>query len=177
MLNADRADAWLNLGTLDARLGDQDGAKAGYERAIRLQPSFMPTYVNLADLYRAQGRDADAERTLRAALAREPATADVRHALGLTLVREKRLPDAIVELAKAATLAPDVPRYAYAYALALDRTGEHARALAVLAEAQRRFTGDREILEALVQLSLAAGDAEAAAGWNAKLRTLAGGAK
>jgi tetratricopeptide (TPR) repeat protein len=176
-LNADRADACLNLGALDARLGDQDGAQASYERAIRLQPSFMPAYVNLADLYREQGRDADAERTLRAALARVPDAADVRHTLGLTLVREKRMPDAIGEFARAATLAPDVPRYAYAYALALDRTGEHARALAVLADAQRRFTGDREILEALVQFSLAAGDAEAAVGWREKLRALAGGAK
>src|SRR5947208_1582348 len=64
-----------------------------------------------------------------------------------------------------------------AYALGLDATGERAKALSVLADAQRRFTGEREILEALVQLSLAAGDADASARWAQKLRDLDGGAR
>src|SRR5439155_608904 len=76
-LNADRADAWLNLGALAARLGGEGRAEEAYRRAVRLQPSFMPPYVNLADLYRAQGRDPEGERVLREALAREPGAADV----------------------------------------------------------------------------------------------------
>ena len=176
-LNADRADAWLNLGALAARLGDEGRAEEAYRRAVRLQPSFMPPYVNLADLYRAQGRDPDGERVLREALAREPGAADVHHALGLLLVRGGRRQDALVELGRAAELAPDVPRYAYAYALGLDATGERVKALGILADAQRRFTGEREILEALVQLSLAAGDADASARWARKLRDLDGGAR
>src|SRR5437762_2877558 len=175
--HADRADAWLNLGALAARLGDGGRAEEAYRRAIRLQPSFMPPYVNLADLYRAQGRDPEGERVLREALAREPGAADVHHALGLLLVRGGRRQDALAELGRAAELAPDVPRYAYAYALGLDATGERAKALSVLADAQRRFTGEREILEALVQLSLAAGDADASARWAQKLRDLDGGAR
>ena len=137
----------------------------------------MPPYVNLADLYRAQGHDPEGERVLREALAREPGAADVHHALGLLLVRGGRRQDALAELGRAAELAPDVPRYAYAYALGLDATGERAKALSVLADAQRRFTGEREILEALVQLSLAAGDADASARWAQKLRDLDGGAR
>jgi tetratricopeptide (TPR) repeat protein len=176
-LNADRADAWLNLGALEARLGNAAQAEAAYQRAIRLQPSFMPSYMNLADLYRAQGREGDAERVLREALAREPNTAEVHHALGLLLVRRKQMKDAVRELARAAELAPDAPRYPYVYALALDRLGQRAKALAVLAKAQQRFTGDRDILGALVELSLQAGDREAAVRWAQKLRALDGGAQ
>jgi Flp pilus assembly protein TadD len=174
--NADRAEAWLNLGALEARLGRFDRAEAAYERAIQLQPAFMPAYVNLADLYRGQGREEDSERVLREALARQPEVAEVHHALGLLLVRRKRMPEALGELATAAKLEREVPRYTYVHAIALDSTGQHAQARAVLAEAQARFPGDRDILAALVQLSLQAGDRGAAARWAEKLRELDDGA-
>ena len=166
--NADRAEAWLNLGALEARLGNLAAAETDYQRAIRLQPSFIPPYVNLADLYRQQGRDADGERVLRQA----PDGADVHHALGLLLVRQERIDAAIGELAKAAEQDPESPRYAYVYAIALESVGQRRRALAVLERAQQRFTGDRDILVALVQFSLQAGDREAAARWAQQLRAL-----
>ncbi len=171
-LNADRADAWLNLGALEVRLGSPERAEAAYERAIGLQPSFMPAYVNLADLYREQGREEVGERILRQALARQPEVAEVHHALGLLLVRQKRMPEALTELATAARLGREVPRFAYVHAIALNSTGQHAKALALLGEAQRRFPGERNILVALVQLSRQAGNGEAAARWAEKLRDL-----
>lgn len=175
-LNADRADSWLNLGALEAQVGNAGQAEAAYRHAMRLQPSFMPPYINLADLYRAQGREAEGEAVLREAIAREPATADPHHALGLLLVRRKQMAEALVELGKAAALAPEAPRYTYVYALGLERAGQRAKALAVLAKAQGRFTGDRDILGALVELSLQAGDRAAAVRWVQKLQALSGGA-
>jgi hypothetical protein len=53
---------------------------------------------------------------------------DVYHALGLSWVRQQRLRDAIPELAKAAQLRPDVPRYAYVYGVALHEAGQVQRA-------------------------------------------------
>lgn len=170
--NADRADAWVNLGALEARLGNLPAAEAAYQRAVRLQPSFVPAYVNLADVYRAQTRDADGERVLRTALEGAPDNADVHQALGLLLVRQRRLSDAVPVLAKAAELDPDNPHYAYVYAIALDSAGQPAKALAVLETAQRRFTGDREILSALVDFSTRAGGQEVAARWAEKLKQL-----
>ena len=166
--NADRAEAWLNAGALEARLGDPARAEANYQRAIRMQPAFIPPYVNLADLYREQGRDRDGERVLRQA----PDGADVHHALGLLLVRQKRTAEAVGELAKATEERPESPRYAYVYAVALNSVGEHGKALARLEQAQQRFTADRDILSALAQFSAQAGDREAAARWVQKLRDL-----
>src|SRR5262245_35719095 len=122
----------------------------------------MPAHVNLADLYREEGRDADGERVLRRALALEPASADAHHALGLLLVRQKRSTEALAELAKAAERDPERARFAYVYAVALDGFGQPAEALRVLQEAQRRFTGDRDILAALAHLTAKSGDLDAA---------------
>jgi predicted CXXCH cytochrome family protein len=172
--NADRAEAWLNLGALDARLGGLAPAEAAYQRAIRMQPLFIPPYVNLADLYRQQGRDADGERILRQALTMHPPNGDVHHALGLLLVRQKRMPEAVSELATATEQSPENARYAYVYGVALDSIGQHDTARAVLAQAHERFTGDRDILSALLQFSVQADDQEAAAKWAQALRQLQG---
>jgi Flp pilus assembly protein TadD len=82
--------------------------------------------------------------------------------LGLTLVRQGRTPAAIAELARAAALAPEIPRYAYVYGIALNSAGEVDRARGVLDDAYRRHPGDQSLLTALVTLSRDAGDLEAA---------------
>jgi predicted CXXCH cytochrome family protein len=170
--NADRAEAWLNLGALDVRLGDLAPAEAAYQRAIRMQPLFIPPYVNLADVYRQQGREAEGERLLREALTMHPPNGDVHHALGLLLVREKRMPEALSKLAKAAEQSPENARYAYVYGVALDSVGQRGAALAFLEQAHQRFTGDRDILAALSQFSAQGGDRAAATRWEQKLRDL-----
>ncbi len=174
-LNADRADSWLNLGALDVRLGNPTAAEAAYQRAIRVQPDFMPSYVNLADLYRGLQRDADGEHTLRQALARQANSADVHHSLGLLLIRQKHNAEALAELGRAAELAPDVSNYAYVYAVALDGMGQPAQALRVLEQTHQRFTGDRNVLSALMQFAAKAGDNEGAARWGQELQNLDGG--
>jgi predicted CXXCH cytochrome family protein len=167
--NADRAEAHVNLGSLDARLGNMQAAESAYRTALRLQASFIPAYINLADLYRQQGREDSVIQTLREALRVDPGNGAAHHALGLSLVRQQRLRDAIPELAQAAQLRPDLPRYAYVYGVALHETGQVPRALQVLTEAQARHPGDRDILVALVEYSRQAGDRQGAIAWARKL--------
>jgi tetratricopeptide (TPR) repeat protein len=167
--NADRAESYLNLGALDARLGNFKDAEAAYRVAIEKQPAFIPAYINLADLYREQGWEEGVELTLREALKVDPNNGDVQYALGLSLVRRKRLHDAIPALAKAAQQRPDLPRYAYAYAVALHEAGNVTAALQALAKAHERHAADRDILVALAEYSREAGDHKAAAAWARKL--------
>src|SRR4030095_2013593 len=70
--NADRAEARVSLGTFLAQRGGAARAEGELQSATRLEPSSIPAYVNLADVYRAQGRDADGERVLRDGLAGAP---------------------------------------------------------------------------------------------------------
>jgi Flp pilus assembly protein TadD len=129
---------------------------------LRLGPWFVPTYVNFADLHRQTQRDDEAERVLRAGLAQVGDSAELSHALGLTLVRQGRNSDAIAELSRAAKLAPESPRYAYVYGIALHSMGEVERARIVLEGAHRRHPGDQRLLMALVTMSRDAGDLELA---------------
>ncbi len=63
--NADRADARVNLGTFLAERGEGTSAEDQLKSALKIDSMFLPAYVNLADLYRAQERDADGEQLLR----------------------------------------------------------------------------------------------------------------
>jgi Flp pilus assembly protein TadD len=122
----------------------------------------VPAYVNLADLYRQTQRDDEAERVLRTGLAQVGDSAELSHVLGLTLIRQGRTSGAIIELARAAELAPEFPRYAYVYGIALHSAGEVERARGVLDDAYRRHPDNRSLLTGLVTLSRDAGDFQAA---------------
>jgi tetratricopeptide (TPR) repeat protein len=151
-VTAERPESQLSLGLLAVAVGDPGKAEQAYRRALGLDTAFVPAYVNLADLYRKLGREKDGEATLRAGIGAAPQDAALPHALGLLLVRDKRLSEALPMLALAAELAPGQPRYAFVYALALEGAGENEKALAVLRAAGERHPGDREIREAMRRL-------------------------
>jgi Flp pilus assembly protein TadD len=157
--NADRPESHVNLGLLYMAQQRPVDAEAALRMALELDPRFAPAAVNLADLYRASGRDPDGDRVLRAALAQDRPSAAAHHALGLLLVRQKRLPEAIAELEAAARLAPESARYGYVYAVALYDTGRPQQAQAALAQVLARHPHDRPTLSALVGYALERGDA------------------
>ena len=172
LANADRPESHLNLGLLALQLGQPADAERSFETAIRLAPWFVPGYVNLADVYRMQGRDADGERVLRKALtvADRP---EVHHALGLLLVRQRRTREALAELERAVAGSPDDVRYAYVLGVALHSTGQTKRGLEVLRRAHERRPVDRDVLVALITISRDAGDLAAARAYATALVELA----
>jgi len=151
-VNAERPESHLNLGLIAIAMGDAQKAEQEYRTALRLEPSFTPAYVNLADLYRQLGQDAAGEKLLHEGIAAASDNADLHYALGLLLVRQKRLDEALVSLRKATTLAEDNPRYIYVYALALEGAGQTQEALTVLTQANQRHPGNPEIMAALEKL-------------------------
>jgi len=152
-LASDRAESHVNLGALAAESGDLERAEREYRAAIKLSPRFPGSYLNLADVFRQEARDPDAERILRSGLERVPKDPNLLAALGLALVREKRVGEALEPLGEAASLAPDEARHAYVYAIALSSLQQNDRALAVLAGAHARHPGDRDVLQALATIS------------------------
>lgn len=152
----------LDLGNLRLRQGRVAEAVAAYERAIRLDPRFAAAYINLADAWRQQEREPEAEKLLRQGLAVMPRDAELHHALGLVLVRRHENDAALGEFIEAARLAPDNARYAYIQAIALHAAGKRTEALAVLRAANRRHPDDLDVLGALISISREAGDRRAA---------------
>ena len=160
--DSDWPSANASLGNLRMRQGRPEETIAAYERALSLDPHFAGAYVNLADAYRQQVREADGEKVLRRGLALLPRAPDLHHALGLLLVRKGDKAAALKELSAAARLAPDDSRYAYVHAIGLHSTGQRGAALAALRAANARHPYDLDILGALVSLSREAGDAKGA---------------
>ncbi|MEO8482218.1 MAG: tetratricopeptide repeat protein [Acidobacteriota bacterium] len=147
--NADRPEAQTNLGQALLQRGQLDEAQSTLTEAIRLDRTFVPAYVNLSDVYRVRHDETAAERVLREALAVDPRAAVVHHALGLALVRQHRVADALPSLARAMALEPANPRYVYVYAVALHDDGRVAVALNVLRAAAAKWPSDRAIAEAI----------------------------
>jgi len=147
--NADRPEALTSLGALNVERGALDEATTLFRQSIALDPTFIQASVNLADVYRARGNEAEAERILREALTRNPDAAAVHHALGLSLIRQGRTPDALAALGNARRLAPENPRFAFVHAVALHDMGKPVAAISSLKEALSRHPYDRDMLAAL----------------------------
>ncbi len=79
------------------------------------------------------------------AVAMAPDMALLRHSRGLLLVRANRHDAALEDLRLAARLQPEVARFSYVYAVALNSMGDPAAALEVLQEAAALHPGDADI--------------------------------
>jgi tetratricopeptide (TPR) repeat protein len=170
--NADRPEGRANLGNLHATQGRIDEAMAAYRSALALDPTFTQAAINLADLQRGLGAEGDAEKTLRETLQRDPRSAPARFALGLSLVRQKRTAEALQELAGAAKLAPDNPRFAYVHAVALNDAGRPAEARRELEALLKRQPYNRDALLALTLFERDAGNGPRALGYARRLAEL-----
>jgi Tfp pilus assembly protein PilF len=162
----------VNLATFYAERGNTAQAESELTAALRLDPFFIPAYVNLADVYRLQSRDVDGERILRQALTRIPNNAVLHHSLGLALVRLKRTDEALAQFARAAALDPENARFAYVYAVALHSSGRVKAAIAQLESALATHPDDPDVLAALVSYHEKRGDASKARRYSDQLRAL-----
>ncbi len=149
MAMADMPSAQVTLGGLQEDLGQRDLAERSYETALRIDPYFVPARTNLARLYDAMRRVADAERVLRAGLGRAPGNGELHYSLGLLLAEDKRIAEAAEELGDAVRLMPRRARVLYNYGLTLQQMGRRHAAEAALLRAYELDTGDSQIVYAL----------------------------
>lgn len=170
--NFDRPEGHMNVGNLAAARGDSETAIAQYRQAITIDPLFTAAYVNLADVYRATGKEVDAQVILRQGIKADPRSAVLHHTLGLALTRQKARDVALQEFKTAVQLAPADARFAYVYAVALNDSGKTADALSVLNTSLKVNPHDVNLLTALVYFSQQAGNGAAARGYLAQLRDL-----
>ena len=138
------------LARLEVLLGRTQDAERGFERALEIDPTFLPALVDLADLRRTQGREEEAGGLLRKALEVDPGSGAANVALGLHLVRLRRYEDALAPLAKAVDASDAEPRFVYIYAVAQHTLGRRDAALATLRQGIERWPWDFDLLTTLV---------------------------
>jgi Flp pilus assembly protein TadD len=171
--SAERPEAHLNLGIIYAESGAVPRSEAEYRTAIRLQPDFVPAYVNLADLFRALGREDDAAAALADGLTAVPDDPSLLHALGLQRVRQQRSAEALPLLQRAAESRPENSRFAYVYAVALHSSGRPDEAITIMKKALERAPYDPDLLSGLAAFSRDAGRLDDARDYAARLAAVA----
>jgi tetratricopeptide (TPR) repeat protein len=148
LANADHPSAHVSLALLEANRRNLAAAERELRTAIRIGPYYVPAYVNLADVYRVLGRDAEGEALLREALALLPGEAALHHTLGLVYARQQRWDEALTELSLAVEAAENV-RFAFVYGIALNSAGRSAEAVELLRASLDGAPWDRDLLMGL----------------------------
>lgn len=87
--------AWTLLGRLRRAAGDEDGAIEAYARALEINADHRTALLELANLYIARNRAADAIPLLQRTLRNDPRDARARFALAVALVGVDRAADAL----------------------------------------------------------------------------------
>jgi predicted CXXCH cytochrome family protein len=120
LLNADRAFALVNLAGVYLATGEFNEAEASYLQAIKIEPYFANSYVNLADLYRHLGNEAAAFNVLKQGSLAQPTSAAIPYSTGLSLLRQKQAQLAVDYFSQATELEPSNAHYWYVYGLSLE---------------------------------------------------------
>jgi Tfp pilus assembly protein PilF len=170
--NADRGEGLVDLAHVALLVGDVQNAERNLREALDIDPTFTAAYVNLADLYRSQQRDEEAEAVLREGLKAAADRGSVEFALGLTLIRLERRSEAMGHLRSAHEIRPEVIRFGYVYAVAQFDQGQKAASLKTLGGIRQRYPANREILRLLAGYNQQMGRTKAAEKYTAELQKL-----
>jgi len=171
LFTAERPESQLSLGIYYSNRKMPEKAEAAYKEALRLQPQFVPGYINYSNFLMQQGKSSEALEVLKKGIAILPDMGILHHALGLWYVRNKISDKALEELETALKLSPENVRFAYVYAIALAAKDTSA-AITVLEDAYKKHSGDAQIVSALGYYYKQTGKRKKAKFYEEKLKAL-----
>lgn len=170
--NADMPETQLQFGIFFTARQYWQPAEKAYQRALQLNPQFLPALLNLADLYRTLGKDKDARELLQRGIEVAPDQGAAYHALGLLESRNGQREKALEYLAQAAQLEETGIRHRYVYAIALHDYGRQNASIDQLKVLLRNAPHNLDVLMALVTYNQQLGQIEEARRYAARLREL-----
>lgn len=103
-----------------------------YLNSLRIEPSFIPSRINLGMLYNEREEPEKAEQEFRNVLKYDPNMGETYYSLALLLAEQSRFEESLEPFQKAIALLPDRSRIRYNYGLALMKLGQLESAKAVL---------------------------------------------
>jgi len=140
----------MSIANLEMRLGNSEKVEKHYLQSLRIEPSYVPALLNLADYYRANGREPEADKLLKKALEVAPDSGAVQYSYALSMIRGGDYQGSLKHLKLSTEQIDASPRYVYVYAVALDELGQLEQAIAVLKAADERWPNQYDLLITLV---------------------------
>lgn len=120
LFNADRGFGRTNLGNVYRSQGQLEKAEEAYLGAINVEPYFVNSYVNLADLYRSQGDEVKGLSLMQQGIKAQPKSGALRYSAGLALLRLGKKTEASNYFEQATVVEPQNAQYWYVYGLSLE---------------------------------------------------------
>jgi tetratricopeptide (TPR) repeat protein len=171
MFNAERPEYQVLLGVFYTNINMSKKAEAAYKEAIRLQPQFVPGYINYSNLLLKEKREKEVFTVLKEGMKNVPNIAILHHSLGLWYIRNKDNEKALVELEKASRLDESNVRLAYVYAVAVGKE-DPKKAIDILEKAYLTHNGSLEVISGLVYYYKQMGNSKKSEEYNVKLKEL-----
>ncbi len=171
LFTAERPESQVSLGVFYTNRGMPEKAQKAYQEALRLQPQFVPAYINYADYLQSKGKSKEAFELLKKGLENVPNIGILHHALGLWYVRNKESEKAVLELKKASELNKRNARFSYVYAVSIAEKNPQ-EAISVLEDAYLKHTGDIQIVSGLMYYTKQVGDTIKSKMYEEKLKAL-----
>jgi len=171
LFTAERPESQLSLGVYYSNRKMPKKAEKAHIEALRLQPQFVPAYINYSDFLMKQSRKKEAFDILQRGINKIPNIGVLHHALGLWYVQNKLNDKAEVSLKRAVELSPDNARFVYVYAISLGEKNPK-KAIEVLEKAYKKFNGNLQIISALVYYYKQIGDLDKSQLYEKKLKEL-----
>jgi len=122
-------------------------AEQAFLGAIAVEPYYETGYINLADLYRTQQRNAEVASVLANGMKSLPKSGALKYAYGLHLVRSQQHTKAIGFFEQATLLEPNSSQYLHAYILSLDGQGETVNAVNKLQKNISNYNDKQQLKE------------------------------
>jgi Flp pilus assembly protein TadD len=128
----------VQLGRVLAATGKYDEAASEMEAGLKLAPGDAGAVRDLADIYSLQKKNAEAEPLYQQLLTATPNDAELRHALGKSLLDQHKFPEAQTEFMEAVKLKPDFGGAYWDLAVAADQNKNYPLAISAL-DARTKF--------------------------------------
>jgi len=171
LFTAERPETQLSLAKMYEIEKRHDKAKLVYKEALRLQPKYIPAYVNYANFYKNRGDEKSSKAILEQGLNILPETAILHHALGLWYIRAKDRDNANKSLLKAMNLDKKNARFAYVYAVSIGNTNPK-KAIEILEKSYNNNQGNMELISGLIYYYQQVGDLEKSNYYDLKMKAL-----
>lgn len=154
-LSSWRGEGRMNIATAHEFAGNMSAAEKTYRVSLEIDPGFPPAIINLSELLRRTGREAESfEMIEKASQADGFVDPAIHHAYGLALIRAGQSDKALDILKKAMTGNRKNVRYAYVYLVALNSLGQEEEAYKGLKATLRRHRYDPQLLNFALSIAL-----------------------